>query len=54
MIAGSELAPSSLEGFVARQESKNLLRFIVCGSVDHGKSTLMGRLLYESKLLFDD
>jgi sulfate adenylyltransferase large subunit len=54
MIAGSELAPFSLEGFVARQESKNLLRFIVCGSVDHGKSTLMGRLLYESKLLFDD
>jgi sulfate adenylyltransferase large subunit len=35
-------------------EQKNLLRFIACGSVDHGKSTLLGRLLYESKQLFDD
>jgi sulfate adenylyltransferase large subunit len=33
---------------------KSLLRFIACGSVDHGKSTLIGRLLYEAKLLFDD
>jgi bifunctional enzyme CysN/CysC len=33
---------------VARHEHKSLLRFIVCGSVDHGKSTLIGRLLYES------
>ena len=54
MIAWPELAPFSLEDFVARQESKNLLRFIVCGSVDHGKSTLIGRLLYESKMLYDD
>jgi len=54
MTASTELAPFSLEDFVARQEKKNLLRFIVCGSVDHGKSTLIGRLLYESKLLFDD
>jgi sulfate adenylyltransferase large subunit len=54
MIAWPELAPFSLEDFVARQERKNLLRFIVCGSVDHGKSTLIGRLLYESKCLFDD
>ena len=35
-------------------EHKSLLRFITCGSVDDGKSTLIGRLLYESKLLFDD
>src|ERR1700734_3482955 len=33
---------------------KSLLRFVACGSVDHGKSTLIGRLLYESKQLFDD
>jgi len=54
MIARPEQTSFSLDDFVARQESKNLLRFIVCGSVDHGKSTLIGRLLYESKLLFDD
>jgi sulfate adenylyltransferase large subunit len=43
-----------LADFIAQQERKSLLRFIVCGSVDHGKSTLIGRLLYEAKLLFDD
>jgi bifunctional enzyme CysN/CysC len=36
------------------QEQKDLLRFITCGSVDDGKSTLIGRLLYESELVFDD
>ena len=35
-------------------EQKSLLRFITCGSVDDGKSTLIGRLLYESKLVFED
>src|SRR5271163_3308837 len=54
MTASPELTGFSLEDFVVRQEKKNLLRFIVCGSVDHGKSTLIGRLLYESKCLFDD
>ncbi len=44
----------ALDDFVSRQERKSLLRFIACGSVDHGKSTLIGRLLYESKHLFDD
>jgi sulfate adenylyltransferase large subunit len=39
---------------VARHERKSLLRFIVCGSVDHGKSTLIGRLLYESGLVLVD
>jgi sulfate adenylyltransferase large subunit len=39
---------------VAQHERKGLLRFIVCGSVDHGKSTLIGRLLYESGLVFSD
>ena len=39
---------------VAHHERKSLLRFIVCGSVDHGKSTLIGRLLYESGLVLSD
>jgi sulfate adenylyltransferase large subunit len=37
-----------------QQERTSLLRFVACGSVDHGKSTLIGRLLYETKQLFDD
>ncbi|HEY4113243.1 MAG TPA: sulfate adenylyltransferase subunit CysN [Rhizomicrobium sp.] len=45
---------SDLARFLAEQESKSLLRFLTCGSVDDGKSTLIGRLLYDSKLLFDD
>jgi bifunctional enzyme CysN/CysC len=40
--------------YLARHERKPLLRFITCGSVDDGKSTLIGRLLYESKQLYDD
>lgn len=40
--------------YLSAQESKTLLRFITCGSVDDGKSTLIGRLLYDSKLIFDD
>ena len=36
------------------QASLNLLRFITCGSVDDGKSTLIGRMLYESQMIFDD
>src|SRR5215510_4957624 len=43
-----------IDDFLRGQERKSLLRFIACGSVDHGKSTLIGRLLYEAKLLFDD
>ena len=42
------------EELQAVQQSKTLLRFIVCGSVDHGKSTLIGRLLFEAGVLFDD
>ena len=40
--------------YLKNQESKTLLRFLTCGSVDDGKSTLIGRLLYDSKLLFED
>ena len=45
---------ASLKSFLAAQEKKSLLRFLTCGSVDDGKSTLIGRLLYDSKLLFED
>jgi len=45
---------SPLEQFLARQERIGLLRFLTCGSVDDGKSTLIGRLLYDTKLIFDD
>ena len=47
-------ATTSVADYLALQESKDLLRFITCGSVDDGKSTLIGRLLYESKLIFED
>jgi bifunctional enzyme CysN/CysC len=46
--------PGSLAAYLAEQEKKSLLRFLTCGSVDDGKSTLIGRLLYDSKLLFED
>lgn len=54
MTARPNPSEFALERFLRQQEHKSLLRFIVCGSVDHGKSTLIGRLLYEAKLLFDD
>ncbi|MDE2182506.1 MAG: sulfate adenylyltransferase subunit CysN [Alphaproteobacteria bacterium] len=50
----ADAAIPSLKAFLAAQEKKSLLRFLTCGSVDDGKSTLIGRLLYDSKLLFDD
>jgi len=43
-----------LAAFLLQHERKGLLRIVACGSVDHGKSTLLGRLLYETKTLFDD
>jgi bifunctional enzyme CysN/CysC len=43
-----------LKAYLAAQEKKTLLRFLTCGSVDDGKSTLIGRLLYDTKLLFED
>jgi bifunctional enzyme CysN/CysC len=47
-------AAAEVEAYLRSQESKDLLRFITCGSVDDGKSTLIGRLLYDCKLLFED
>jgi bifunctional enzyme CysN/CysC len=49
-----ELIESNVSEWLARHEAKEMLRFITCGSVDDGKSTLIGRLLYESKQIFDD
>jgi len=49
-----ELIRSDVRAWLKQQEKKELLRFITCGSVDDGKSTLIGRLLYESKQIFDD
>lgn len=45
---------TDIAGYLKQHEEKPLLRFITCGSVDDGKSTLIGRLLYDSKRLFDD
>jgi len=50
----SDLISTDIEKYLKQHETKSLLRFITCGSVDDGKSTLIGRLLYESKMLFDD
>jgi bifunctional enzyme CysN/CysC len=47
-------AAADIRAFLARQEEKSLLRFLTCGSVDDGKSTLIGRLLYDTKLIFED
>ena len=50
----SNLIADDIEGYLKAHQHKSLLRFITCGSVDDGKSTLIGRLLYESKMLFED
>lgn len=50
----SEDTNSNLDVFIKEQSQKPLLRFITCGSVDDGKSTLIGRLLYDSKLILED
>jgi bifunctional enzyme CysN/CysC len=49
-----KLIATDIEGYLLRHQHKSLLRFISCGSVDDGKSTLIGRLLYDSKMIFDD
>jgi len=50
----SDLISTDIEQYLKAHENKSLLRFITCGSVDDGKSTLIGRLLFESKVLFED
>ena len=50
----SSLIASDIDAYLAQHERKELLRFITCGSVDDGKSTLIGRLFYESKMIYED
>ena len=50
----SELIASDIDAYLAQHEQKELLRFLTCGSVDDGKSTLIGRLLYDSKMIYED
>jgi bifunctional enzyme CysN/CysC len=52
--ARDDLLATDIEGYLDAHEHKSMLRFITCGSVDDGKSTLIGRLLYDSKLVFED
>jgi len=52
--AADELLETDIDAYLDRHEHKSMLRFITCGSVDDGKSTLIGRLLYDSKLVFED
>ncbi|MEM9330537.1 MAG: sulfate adenylyltransferase subunit CysN [Pseudomonadota bacterium] len=48
------LPQTDIQGFLKSQDAKDSLRFITCGSVDDGKSTLLGRLLYDAKTVFED
>jgi bifunctional enzyme CysN/CysC len=50
----SDLIATDIDQYLRAHEHKSLLRFITCGSVDDGKSTLIGRLLYDSKMIFED
>src|SRR3990167_830910 len=49
-----ELIEKDILAYLKRQENKGLLRFLTCGSVDDGKSTLIGRLLHDSMLIYED
>ena len=48
------LIADDIEAYLDQHQNKSMLRFITCGSVDDGKSTLIGRLLYDSKMIFED
>jgi bifunctional enzyme CysN/CysC len=54
MTHQSSLIASDINEYLSQHERKELLRFITCGSVDDGKSTLIGRLLFESKMIYED
>ncbi|MET0336411.1 MAG: sulfate adenylyltransferase subunit CysN, partial [Caulobacter sp.] len=54
MAHQSALIAEDIEAYLTAHQHKSLLRFITCGSVDDGKSTLIGRLLYDSKMIFED
>jgi bifunctional enzyme CysN/CysC len=50
----SDLISSDINAYLAQHERKELLRLLTCGSVDDGKSTLIGRLLYDTKMIYED
>ena len=50
----SELIAEDIQAYLKQHENKELLRFLTCGSVDDGKSTLIGRLLHDSKMIYED
>jgi bifunctional enzyme CysN/CysC len=54
MAHQSDLIEKDIDAYLHAQEHKSFLRFITCGSVDDGKSTLIGRLLYDSKMIYED
>jgi len=54
MAHQSDLIEDDIDAYLLAHQHKSLLRFITCGSVDDGKSTLIGRLLYDSKMIFED
>ncbi|MEO2155165.1 MAG: GTP-binding protein, partial [Acidimicrobiales bacterium] len=54
MSHASDLIASDIEAYLAEHERKDLLRLLTCGSVDDGKSTLIGRLLHDSKMIYED
>ncbi|MES2897336.1 MAG: sulfate adenylyltransferase subunit CysN [Pseudomonadota bacterium] len=54
MAHQSDLIADDIEAYLLAHQHKSLLRFLTCGSVDDGKSTLIGRLLYDSKMIFED
>ena len=54
MTNDTNLIASDIEEYLRVHENKDMMRFITCGSVDDGKSTLIGRLLFDSKMIFED
>ncbi|MDW2323617.1 sulfate adenylyltransferase subunit CysN [Vibrio sp. 1159] len=54
MSHASDLIAEDIEAYLKVHENKDLLRFLTCGNVDDGKSTLIGRLLFDSKLIYED
>jgi bifunctional enzyme CysN/CysC len=53
-MSTSDLIAEDIEAYLLHHQHKSLLRFLTCGSVDDGKSTLIGRMLYDSKMIFED
>lgn len=54
IIPDQDLIANDIEAYLEQHRTKDLLRFLTCGSVDDGKSTLIGRLLYDSKMIYED